>query len=127
MDYANGQRAGSSDLFGAVARARPRMHCFGHIHEGWGAKLVAWRKVVSEKPFHMTDIDNGNSIVVGRLSDIVRGNAHKTFYQTSHSSSDPHPIQDSTHTLFVNAAMEGSTNKYPVQPPWLIDLELPKA
>jgi len=34
IDYANGQHAGSSDLFGAIARAKPRMRCFGHIHEG---------------------------------------------------------------------------------------------
>ncbi|KAJ5363558.1 uncharacterized protein N7496_009271 [Penicillium cataractarum] len=36
------QRAGCPFLFEAVARARPRMHCFGHIHESWGAKLVTW-------------------------------------------------------------------------------------
>lgn len=31
MDYTNSdQRAGSSSLFQAVARARPRLHCFGH-------------------------------------------------------------------------------------------------
>lgn len=75
----------------------------------------------------MTDIDNGNSIVVGRLSDIVRENAHKTFYQTSHSSNDLRPIQHDTYTLLVNTAMEGSTDEYSVQPPWLIDLELPRA
>ena len=32
----NKTRAGCPDLFGAVARARPLLHCFGHIHEGWG-------------------------------------------------------------------------------------------
>ena len=35
--------AGSPELWAAVARARPRLHCFGHIHEGWGAEVVAWR------------------------------------------------------------------------------------
>lgn len=127
MDYANGQRAGSSDLFEAVARARPCMHFFGHIYEGWGAKLAAWRKMVSEKPSYMTDIDNENSTVVGRLADIVQENAHRTSYQTSHCSNDSHPIQHSAHTLFVNSAIEGSTDEYSVQPPWLIDLELPRA
>ncbi|KAK0631037.1 Metallo-dependent phosphatase-like protein [Bombardia bombarda] len=39
----NGARAGSAELFAAVARARPRLHCFGHIHEAWGAELVTWR------------------------------------------------------------------------------------
>ncbi|MCJ1355266.1 MAG: hypothetical protein MMC33_005257 [Icmadophila ericetorum] len=35
MDYTNGrERAGCPYLFAAVAQARPRVHCFGHIHEG---------------------------------------------------------------------------------------------
>lgn len=39
LDYTDSkQRAGSDSLFAAVARAKPLMHCFGHIHEGWGAK-----------------------------------------------------------------------------------------
>uniref|UniRef100_A0A8H7KDQ4 Calcineurin-like phosphoesterase domain-containing protein n=1 Tax=Bionectria ochroleuca TaxID=29856 RepID=A0A8H7KDQ4_BIOOC len=29
-------RAGCPQLFAAIARQRPRLHCFGHIHEGWG-------------------------------------------------------------------------------------------
>ncbi|KAJ3563746.1 hypothetical protein NPX13_g8088 [Xylaria arbuscula] len=43
-----GGRLGCPDLFAAVARARPRIHCFGHVHGGWGAKRVVWRRVVSE-------------------------------------------------------------------------------
>ena len=40
-DYTSSrERAGSTGLFAAIARARPQMHCFGHIHEAWGAKLV---------------------------------------------------------------------------------------
>lgn len=35
-----GKQVGCADLAAAVARVRPRMHCFGHIHEGWGAQLV---------------------------------------------------------------------------------------
>ncbi|KAI4196665.1 MAG: hypothetical protein LQ350_006418 [Teloschistes chrysophthalmus] len=37
------RRAGCAELFAAVERSRPRLHCFGHIHEGWGAKLDARR------------------------------------------------------------------------------------
>lgn len=36
----DGKRVGSPELFSAIARTRPQLHCFGHIHEGWGAKLV---------------------------------------------------------------------------------------
>lgn len=37
-----GPRAGCAYLLEAVARARPRVHCFGHIHESAGAMLVRW-------------------------------------------------------------------------------------
>nr|CAD70914.1 conserved hypothetical protein [Neurospora crassa] len=35
--------AGCPFLFAAVAMARPRLHCFGHVPAGWGAKIVRWR------------------------------------------------------------------------------------
>jgi hypothetical protein len=31
-----GRREGCADLLNAVARVRPRLHLFGHIHEGYG-------------------------------------------------------------------------------------------
>ena len=31
-----GQRAGCADLLGRMEVIRPRVHCFGHIHEGYG-------------------------------------------------------------------------------------------
>ena len=65
MDYTESkQRAGCPDLFQAIARARPRLHCFGHIHEGWGAKMVTWRKRLTENPSRSTDIDNDRSTII---------------------------------------------------------------
>ncbi|KAL2810027.1 metallophosphoesterase domain-containing protein [Aspergillus granulosus] len=123
MDMAySGERAGSPALFEAIARSRPRMHCFGHIHEGWGARLVSWRRKISEKPSHLTDIDNGSSTVVANLSHITpeTGMEKST---TSHCTGDTNPLTAGSQTLFVNAAFEG-TEDLPTQPPWLIDIEL---
>ena len=105
MDYAqSGQRAGCSGLFKAVAKARPRLHCFGHIHEGWGAKLVAWRKEISDNPSHLTDVDNGKSIIVANLSRLEAEQedaryADRRFYTTSHCSDDENPVEWRTSTL----------------------------
>ena len=72
MDYTlSRQRAGCPNLFSAVARSRPRLHCFGHIHEGWGAKLVTWRSEVSESPTHFADIDNEKSTIIEKLSGLM--------------------------------------------------------
>ncbi|KAL3447183.1 Metallo-dependent phosphatase-like protein [Aspergillus insuetus] len=126
MTYSGG-RAGCPALFEAVARSRPRMHCFGHIHEGWGAKLVTWRKKVSDEPSHLTDIDNGRSTVIAKLSQLTPG-AGTSIRQstTSHCTGDPNPLKAGSETLFVNAAFEGTAD-LPTHPPWLIDIELPAA
>ncbi|KAI9872258.1 MAG: hypothetical protein M1830_001850, partial [Pleopsidium flavum] len=44
-----GENVGCENLLRAVKRCRPRLHCFGHIHEGWGAERVKWddRKIES--------------------------------------------------------------------------------
>ena len=119
------ERAGCPFLFEAIARARPRMHCFGHIHEGWGAKLVTWRRKPSPKPSHLTDIDNEKSVLIERLSTIrPRINKIATeYFSTSHSSADPSPLEWGSQTLFVNAAVQGG-GSLPVQPAWIVDLDL---
>lgn len=131
LDYTHsGQRAGCPYLFEAIAQARPRprMHCFGHIHEAWGAKLVTWRQKLSANPSHLSDIDNEKSVLIDTLSTI-RKSAGRTSIKcsaTSHCAGDPHPLKWGSQTLFINAATEG-TKDFPLQPPWLIDLELPQA
>ncbi|KAL8938253.1 MAG: hypothetical protein Q9216_003993 [Gyalolechia sp. 2 TL-2023] len=134
MDYTDDRkRAGCPNLFSAIARARPRLACFGHIHEGWGAKLVTWRDQPSETPSHFTDIDNDNSILVEKLSglrpskfdtpEIQRAKDEKVErYRrdrcrgTSHCAGDTNPLEHGRQTLFVNAAIEG-TEQHPLQLP----------
>lgn len=64
------KRIGCPQLFAAVAKAQPRIHCFGHIHEGWGAKLVTWRSQISNTPSHFADIDNDSSRNIETLSTL---------------------------------------------------------
>lgn len=35
--------AGCGTLFRSIYRAKPKIHCFGHIHEAWGAHLMRWK------------------------------------------------------------------------------------
>ncbi|KAJ5983645.1 hypothetical protein N7481_005744 [Penicillium waksmanii] len=118
MDYTqSGERAGSPDLFRALARARPRprMHCFGHIHEGWGAKLITWRNRITPIPSHLMDIDNCQSLPIAKLSD-MKDRAGQSldgdgvpmkYFATSHCSGDTHPLSWGSQTLFVNVSIEG--------------------
>jgi len=51
---AHGRAAGSGALAAALARLRPRLHVFGHIHEGRGAYRVHYRGVGGELSEHTT-------------------------------------------------------------------------
>ncbi|KAF2221035.1 Metallo-dependent phosphatase-like protein, partial [Elsinoe ampelina] len=37
-----GQKVGCPHILASVSQIRPRVHCFGHIHEGWGVEHVRW-------------------------------------------------------------------------------------
>lgn len=149
MDYTDGrERAGCASLFRAVASARPRVHCFGHFHEGWGAKLVTWRDAAQhgdqpDQPSHFTAIDNDRSPVLEKLSLLVpsRWDTHEEAVRkrqkserlsrdrccmTSHCGGDEYPIEPGRQTLFVNASISGLDDLL-VQRPWVVDVELPRA
>ncbi|KAK0937501.1 hypothetical protein LTR29_010939 [Friedmanniomyces endolithicus] len=138
LDYTHAKkRAGSPSLFAAVARARPWMHCFGHIHEGWGAKQVTWRETASEEPSHFTDIDNDASALVESLAtihprkydgedDLARKKAKlEKLEQKRYCSADASLLGDNK-TLFVNAAIKGD-DAQTQQLPWIVSVPLPRA
>jgi hypothetical protein len=127
------KRVGCPSLFAAVARARPRLHCFGHIHEQWGAKLVSWRanQPESATPSHFTAIDNGWSVLIDQIPGSPeekknRWGRYARCRPTSHCAGDENPINFGEQTLFINVAIQG-TRDFPVKPPWLVDIELPSA
>jgi len=47
--FREGENVGCDHLRMAVERCRPRVHCFGHIHEGWGAERMDWGTQKSKK------------------------------------------------------------------------------
>jgi Icc-related predicted phosphoesterase len=42
LDECEQGNMGCENLLRAARRARPRLYCFGHIHEGYGSKLITW-------------------------------------------------------------------------------------
>ncbi|KAG9774423.1 hypothetical protein ABEF93_000053 [Exophiala dermatitidis] len=140
MDFTyRGDRAGCPHLFASIAQARPRIHCFGHIHEGWGAKVVTWKDSGFDEPSHFTAIDNDNSPVIEKLATLrpnsfdseetamkkreklekLRLNRCAT---TSHRKQDKYQLQGGRETLFLNASIMGG-EEFP-QRPWVVDIEL---
>ncbi|KAF2460452.1 ser/Thr protein phosphatase family protein [Lineolata rhizophorae] len=109
---------GCAHLLRAAARARPRLHCFGHIHEGWGAERVKWANgtkgldlVARTDKFQW----NQDAVLQNRA-------AHVNVSSTESLSS----LEFGRETLMVNASIMSVRYK-PVNAPWLIDLDLPAA
>jgi Icc-related predicted phosphoesterase len=108
LDACYGGHEGCENLLRAVGRAKPLMHCFGHIHEGYGAKVVTWR--MEEGAMEM----DGSSFTIG--SDL----------KNTYPESNKHEIKFGEETLMVNAAIRDGTG-HPNNVPWLVDLDLPLA
>ncbi|KAJ5779281.1 hypothetical protein N7457_007001 [Penicillium paradoxum] len=123
-----GNLIGSLHPFEAVSRARPRLHCYGHIHEVLGVKFIKWRQESATDTFHTTDMHEQNSILIENISTIreKRKRASVELSATRHCIADPYPLKSGSRTLFVNTATSGIRD-HPVQPPWVVDLELPRA
>jgi Icc-related predicted phosphoesterase len=134
---ASNSRGGSGSLFRAMANSRPQMHCFGHMHAGWGAKLVAWRDDLDEnfELSHFTAIDNEQSKSVeslftlqGRRFDTDEVKAEKASRLEAHTRRGycdaVGPEVKGSRTLFINAAIEGS-EEYPKHLPWIAQIMLP--
>ncbi|CAJ0539002.1 Ff.00g068330.m01.CDS01 [Fusarium sp. VM40] len=142
MSFSN-ERLGCPGLFQEIARRKPLMHCFGHVHEAWGAKLVQWRRATPDFPSHFTAIENQCSYVIDSLdrlgqsrfdsvATIEEKEERKREYErervvrTRHCEGDEFPAVRGFHTLFVNAAVQG-VEEDPAKYPWLVELQLPLA
>lgn len=132
------KRIGCPQLFAAVAKAQPSIHCFGHVHEGWGAKLITWRPQISSNPSHFTDIDNDESTNIETLSSINGSTFESPDQKVARERKVAEynlrgycqisPSIDNTlsprngRTLFINASIKGRDNL--VQLPWVVDIQL---
>lgn len=108
----------------AVARAKPLVHCFGHIHEGWGAETVTWNGALDTK---------GNDTM--ELFEIQGWKKHikevekvkmveKEVKEQRAVLVDGTGIKRGEQTLLVNAAIM-DVGYSPVNAPFIVDLDLP--
>lgn len=116
-----GDNVGCEHLLRAARRCKPRLHCFGHIHEGWGGRRVKWKdgeeldvkteehiSTSEDVPVEMEDGASSNAVEV----DISKGGKME--------------VNFGQETLMVNASVMTVTYK-PWNSPWLIDMDLDKA
>jgi len=88
LDKCDNGNVGCDNLPRAAGRAKPLLHCFGHIHESRGATLVTW------------DVDGS----VKDLKNVAPGEAEGT--NNCQEIKKP-PVILGAETLMVNAAVMG--------------------
>jgi hypothetical protein len=122
--------AGCPHLLNALNRVRPRLHCFGHIHEAWGAEIVTW-KADGEQGDPDTRFGERGEII-GELKPAVKGRqtpsdadaVERRANYLDASETAKRPLRAGEETLLVNSCImdlrydaKGSA--------WLVDLDLP--
>ena len=90
-------------------RCRPRLHCFGHIHEGWGAERIDWMGVKDDIIYETTK------------EELLR--QRSCYIDISRDSGNA--LNWGQETLFVNASIM-DVRYNPVNAPFVVDLDLPK-
>ena len=100
LDWCPQGNVGCENVLQAIRNVKPMMHCFGHIHEGNGAKAIDWTRpseegLIEEKPF-------------------TNPYPEPFVWRDGHGD----------RTLAVNAAIMTGDNK-PENAPWLVSLDLP--
>ncbi|KAL7898413.1 Metallo-dependent phosphatase-like protein [Trichoderma sp. SZMC 28014] len=142
-----GDRAGCGTLFRSLYRARPKIHCFGHIHEDWGAELMQWKpEPSSPEPVisSATVLDKANSRTLYTLTPppsyipttdatLINMEEHSRLLEWSKDrgcyidlADGENKIRQGEQTLFVNASIM-SVRYRPTQMPLIIDMDLPRA
>lgn len=104
--YGN-EHVGCEHLRRAVERCKPRLHCFGHIHEGWGAERMDWGTE------HVESIEQSKEKML-----------EERYAYINVSKDADEPLRWGEETLFVNASIM-NVHYRPVNAPWIVDLDLP--
>ncbi|QDS72171.1 hypothetical protein FKW77_004657 [Venturia effusa] len=104
--------AGCQCLRRAITRVRPRLHCFGHIHQSYGAQRVDWEDQENEHDFTLLPREPDGPIETWR----------RRYSKLSPASVEAFALRK--QTLFINAAIGNYHNK-PRRMPWIVELDLP--
>ncbi|KAF2256869.1 ser/Thr protein phosphatase family protein [Trematosphaeria pertusa] len=120
-EVARDDHVGCEHLLRAVRRCRPRLHCFGHIHEGWGAERVKWKEGEELDAKWQQHVEKAEWVEV---DEEKMAEERAAFVDISRSGA--RPVEFGKETLMVNASI--MTVQYrPVQAPWVVDLDLEMA
>lgn len=129
-----GTYAGCPHLLRALDRVRPRLHCAGHIHEGWGAERVSWDSkgpgLVGESTEILAGTNEGQMGVDALTTGVIRPTDEDVISKRAAyldmSDDGGKPLQHKSETLLINSCVVDLRYK-PNYSGFLVDLDLSKA
>ncbi|KAI9688957.1 MAG: hypothetical protein M1822_000694 [Bathelium mastoideum] len=127
----NGSSVGCEHLRRAICRAKPRLHCFGHIHESYGAQRIAWKSNTTKEDLEevgaeLLDVYDDDVVPLpqaepdGLMKNSCRRRGFARISERSLAA-----LYHGKQTLCINAAVKTS-GKEPSNAPWLVDLRIGK-
>ena len=108
----------------AICRVKPKMHCFGHIHQSWGAQRVLWKDRVPKPDLEAFNTMESDDRLVPMSPEFIGKNQAKRKGYATISNLDSATL-GKQQTLFLNAAINDAENQ-PTNPPWFVNLDLPR-
>ncbi|KAF2131933.1 Metallo-dependent phosphatase, partial [Dothidotthia symphoricarpi CBS 119687] len=112
---ADGQSAGCEHLRRAIERVKPKLHCFGHIHGGYGAQRLE---------FDNSKTRGDSDSIVPLAKEWVGKNQAKRKGFASLPPGSAEEFRGGKQTLCINAAMEGEEGRLE-NAPWFVEVQLP--
>lgn len=107
----NGSNGGCEHLLKALRRCRPLLHCFGHIHESYGAQIIEWQDEAEKT--------NEQGVEALQKEWVGRNQMRRNGYLRKNATS----LCRGEQTLLINAAiLDGEHEASNV--PWIVDLDL---
>ena len=115
------EHVGCDHLLRAARRCKPKMHCFGHIHEGWGAEKVRWKEGEDRGDKWEEHVEQADRLEADEKKVVEDGAAIVDI-----AGDGEQKLEFGKETLMVNASIMSVQYK-PLQSPWIVDLDLEKA
>ncbi|KAL4928601.1 metallophosphatase domain-containing protein [Aspergillus undulatus] len=120
----SGESVGCEHLYRAVRRARPALHVFGHIHEGYGVRRVEWDTQPQSQSKLTSTFGPGNGV---KKVDEVPWDREDVMDERGAyidlTSGSGRPLRRGEETVFVNASVVTVEYKG-LNAPWVVDLDL---
>jgi hypothetical protein len=125
---ADNRSAGCEHLRRAIARTRPLLHCFGHVHRGYGVQRIEYddSAPIMKKGKAHEEKDEEDTIKPANPEFVGRNQAkRKGFASLPPGSQEKFLAQKGgKQILMVNAAVMDDEGE-PGNMPWMVELELP--